>query len=244
MKNFFIVVIVIVFLFDFTSCIESSPEININEVSEVALNFMQNKYGISFNVTKSHILNPDFTGKNKYCQIDMMVAGEENGKEYMVEVVPSYTDLDNDGFYDSYTVTWELYWPYYHQTFANPWIEELVGEYTNFKNFKSFLLFKESNFNDKPPTNVQELLYKCKDFEFYIVVSEENVTDVDYELEFSELVSYLNTLDIACEGYFRILSKEHFNDVSKFNTFFDYYFSSCGNAYITEYEIINTIKEE
>src|SRR5690554_6486323 len=103
-----------------TGC-ENRPNTNIDEAKKVALKYMEKKYNVSFNVESCKETKGDFTSESVMVDVRMKLADSDNDMEYWVELTPSFTDKDNDGFYDSYSVTSESYWTDYCQTFLNPW---------------------------------------------------------------------------------------------------------------------------
>jgi len=89
-----------------TGC-ENRPNTNIDEAKKVALKYMEKKYNVSFNVESCKETKGDFTSES--VRVEVRMKSPDSDTEYIVELTPSFTDDDKDGFYDAYEVIYDNY---------------------------------------------------------------------------------------------------------------------------------------
>ena len=209
-----------------TGC-ENRPNTNIDEAKKVALKYMEKKYNVSFNVESCKETKGDFTSESVMVDVRMKLADSDNDMEYWVELTPSFTDKDNDGFYDSYTVTSESYWTDYCQTFLNPWIENVISEYTDYSDFLVFasIGYKGIISDDQPPNDMDYILNKGSDagLSFYIIISEsEYKKNKDYEQATEKLVTFLKETGMECDGDLFVYLDQDFEKTAQYKTYWEY----------------------
>lgn len=83
------------------------PKSNIEEAEKVAMSYMEYKYNKTFILNSCNETNFSFDKESVYIQARMKLS--DSYKEYFVDVKPSFTDEDKDGFYDSYEVVSDDY---------------------------------------------------------------------------------------------------------------------------------------
>ena len=91
-----------------TGCAKA-PYINEEKCEEMALNYMEEKYGIEFVVDYSHAYN-----RSDYKHAEVIVKkkedeGNENGRRYWVTIYPDGEDEDEDEYYENYIIVSDNY---------------------------------------------------------------------------------------------------------------------------------------
>ena len=100
----------------FTGC-DDSPRMDVDKCTEVALEYLEEKYQTEFKVLESGEVMK-FVGSAGYAEVIVNIKGEETDNRYVVVVYPDgSTDEDEDGYYDSYKVV------------SDDYMGELIGRY-------------------------------------------------------------------------------------------------------------------
>lgn len=126
-KKLFAGTVLISIMFLLNSCGDGYKEFDLSQCKEVALQYLQEKYGEKFEVTDCWEVKK-YIGSAGYVKVEVKKEKDDNDNKYLLIVYPKENkDENGDGYYDSYEVTGDNY------------IQKLYEDYLK-ENLDSFLV--------------------------------------------------------------------------------------------------------
>ena len=86
---------------------ENRPSTNIDEAEKVALQYMEDKYNVLFDIESCNEKKESFRSDSVLIEARLKLSDSDT--DYIVDLKPSFFDEDKDGFYDSYIVISDNY---------------------------------------------------------------------------------------------------------------------------------------
>lgn len=108
-KKLFAGTVLISIMFLLNSCGDGYKEFDLSQCKEVALQYLQEKYGEKFEVTDCWEVKK-YIGSAGYVKVEVKKEKDDNDNKYLLIVYPKENkDENGDGYYDSYEVTSDDY---------------------------------------------------------------------------------------------------------------------------------------
>lgn len=204
------------------------PEADKKAMENLVLQYMKDKYHISFEIIDSLDDHTEGWGyEDNYFTADIKLQNSESDVCYSVTIEPNWVDENDDGFCDSYAITSENYSFEYCQSFVKPWIEEVVNENVD---YEDTVVFARAEY----PSYATDMTLP-EDMEFYYSKQEDAViifsigisssgyeNNPNYENSTKKLFDFIDDSGMKWQGSLYVYSDEDFSKLKECSTYFEY----------------------
>ena len=133
----FMLSVVLIGVFMLCGC-ENRPSTNIDEAEKVALQYMEDKYNVLFDIESCNEKKESFRSDSVLIEARLKLSDSDT--DYIVDLKPSFFDEDKDGFYDSYIVISDNYMC----DIMKPMIKEAMDDVLKEAGFDKFASYIEN----------------------------------------------------------------------------------------------------
>lgn len=207
------------------------PEIDNEAVENLVLQYMEDKYHVSFEIDRLDDHPEGWGYEDNYVTADIKLLNSETNVRYIVTIRPNYVDDNSDGFCDTYTITNENYSYEYCQSFVQPWIKKIVNDTLDYNDTITFARAEyQGSTKDKTLPEDMEFYYSKQEdalITFYIgISSNEYENNPNYENSTKKLIDFMDDSGMKWQGWLYVYSDEDFSKLKECNTYMEYIFNS------------------
>lgn len=204
------------------------PEADKKTMENLVLQYMKDKYHISFEIIDSLDDHTEGWGyEDNYFTADIKVQNSESDVCYSVTIEPNWVDENDDGFCDSYAITSENYSFEYCQSFVKPWIEEVVNETVDYEDTVVFARAEYPSYATDM-TLPEDMEFYCSKQEDAVIIFSIGISssgyenNPDYEHSTKKLFDFIDDSGMKWQGSLYVYSDEDFSKLKECSTYFEY----------------------